>query len=94
MKPSKRFNLFYKTMETISEPTILETTQKQDKEFLERIHPRNVVEGKTIIRKYNWTHSLTLLTKDCDNDFPKFLKVIETYLKEREDFLHFMSKYL
>jgi hypothetical protein len=80
----------------MSDPSlkIHEITQKQNQEFCKRLSPRNLKEAKFIIAKYDLSHSLTVLTNDCLDDLTAFRNATMKYLKDREDFLMFMSKYL
>ena len=73
---------------------IYEITQKQNSQFCNRLSPRNLKEAKFIISKYDLSHSLTILTNDYLDDLIAFRNATEKYLKDREEFLQFMSKYL
>ncbi len=74
--------------------SIWSKTQEQNRNFLNKINPRNLKEAKTIISKYDWNHPLSKITEEYKLDILKLNEVVKNYLEKRGEFLSLFSQYL
>jgi hypothetical protein len=82
------------TQDTEISLSIWSKTQQQNKEFLNKINPRNLKEAKNIISKYDWNHPLSKITEEYKLDIRELNEFVKTYLEKRGEFLSLFSQYL
>jgi len=79
---------------TAEESDFRKVIEKQNKEFYNRINPRNLSEAKRIVAKYNWKHSIINSVGIYEENILKIDESIKNYLNRRAEFLQMFSEYL